>query len=308
MVLRRTALLSLLLKGGGLDTRLLLLLLLLLLMMMMMMLLLLLLLLRVLLLLLRVLLRELPLLRGRRRGRAGSGSRPGGGLEGSASRASAHARGGRHPHHAPLALASRPSAGDDARGRAELAGGRRRRRDASGRRPRGENAESGMKTMPTEGPRGGDDVVKTPGPGDGGGRDRPGRHPAHRAERRGAAHLRTRRGGGARAAEGHARAAARDSADSLLWRRTETGGFSNASVRGSRGSGSPRGRSRPAVDGRDESRAGGRGAASRVVRNRTARRVVATRKTLKRPFPSPHVAGVVQSGALLVSVFVPERG
>ena len=165
-------------------------LLLLLLLMMMMMLLL----LRVLLLLLRVLLRELPLLRGRRRGRAGSGSRPGCGLEGSASRASAHARGGRHPHHAPLALASRPSAGDDARGRAELAGGRRRRRDASGRRPRGENAESGMKTMPTEGPRGGDDGVGTPGPGDGGGRDRPGRHPAHRAERRGAAHLRTRRG------------------------------------------------------------------------------------------------------------------
>ena len=182
-------------------------LLLLLLLMMLLMLLLLMLLLLMLLHVLRVLLlllRELPLLLGRRRrGRAGSGSRPGSrGLEGSASRASAHARGGRHPHHAPLALASRPSAGDDAGGRAELAGGRRRRRDASG--PRGENAESGMKTMPTEGPRGGDDGVGTPGPGDGGGRDRPGRHPAHRAERRGAAHLRTRRGGGARAAEGHA--------------------------------------------------------------------------------------------------------
>jgi len=192
-----------------LDTRLgllLLMLLMMLLLMMLLLLLLLLLLMRVLRVLrvLLLLLRELPLLLGRRRrGRAGSGSRPGSrGLEGSASRASAHARGGRHPHHAPLALASRPSAGDDAGGRAELAGGRRRRRDASG--PRGENAESGMKTMPTEGPRGGDDGVGTPGPGDGGGRDRPGRHPAHRAERRGAAHLRTRRGGGARAAEGHA--------------------------------------------------------------------------------------------------------
>ena len=251
-----------------------------------------------------LLLRLEPLLLRRRRGRPGSGSRlRRGRKEGSASRASAHARGGRHPHHAPLALASRPSAGDDAGGRAELAGGRRRRRDASG--PRGENAESGMKTMPTEGPRGGDDGVGTPGPGDGGGRDRPGRHPAHRAERRGAAHLRTRRGGGARAAEGHARAAARDSVDSLLWRRTETGGFSNASVRGSRGSGSPRGRSRPAVDGRDEGRAGGRGAASRVVRNRTARRVVAAFKTLisKRPFPS-HAEEVsrLESGALLVFV------
>ena len=289
------------------DTRLGLLLLMLLLLLLMMMLLLLLLLLMLLLLLrvlrvLLLLLRELPLLLGRRRrGRAGSGSRPGSrGLEGSASRASAHARGGRHPHHAPLALASRPSAGDDAGGRAELAGGRRRRRDASG--PRGENAESGMKTMPTEGPRGGDDGVGTPGPGDGGGCNRPGRHPAHHAERRGAAHLRTRRGGGARAAEGHARAAARDSVDSLLWRRTETGGFSNASVRGSRGSGSSRGRGRPAVDGRDEGRAGGRGAASRVVRNRTARRVVATRKTLKRPFPSHDEGGVERERALLVSV------
>ena len=96
------------------DTRLLVLLLLLLLLMMMMMMLLLLLLmmmmmllpLRVLLLLLRVLLRELP--RRGRRARPPLLPRPGCGLEGSASRASAHARGGRHPHHAPLPLPRDP--------------------------------------------------------------------------------------------------------------------------------------------------------------------------------------------------------
>merc|ERR1719337_121445 len=99
-----------------------------------------------------------PLLR-RGRGRAGSGSRPGRRLEGSASRASAHPRGGRHPHHASPALASAP-AGDDAGGRAELAGGRRRRLDASG--PRVRNADAGM--TPTEGD-GDDDGVGTPGGG-----------------------------------------------------------------------------------------------------------------------------------------------
>ena len=68
-------------------------------------------LLRVLLRELLLLLRELPLLRGRRAGAPLRLSRPGRGLEGSASRASARPR-WTHPHHAPLALASQPSAGD----------------------------------------------------------------------------------------------------------------------------------------------------------------------------------------------------
>ena len=65
--------------------------------------------------------------------------------------------------------------------------------------------------------------------------------------------------------------------DSACGRRTETGGFSNASVRSRvAGSGSSRVRSRPAVDGRGEGRAGGRaerGLAS-FFRGGTARRVV----------------------------------
>jgi hypothetical protein len=98
---------------------------------------------------------------------------------------------------------------------------------------------------------GGGDGVGTSG-GDGGGGHGPGRHPARRAERRGAAHLRTRRGGGARAAEGHARAAARIRRPTE-GRRTETGGFSNAGARASlvrelEGSRSP------AADGGEEGR------------------------------------------------------
>ncbi len=85
-----------------------------------------------------LLLRLEPLLLRRRRGRPGSGSRlRRGRKEGSASRASAHPRGGRHPHHAPFAS---PPAGDNAGGRAELAGGRRRRRDAAGRARRNADA------------------------------------------------------------------------------------------------------------------------------------------------------------------------